>query len=178
MVEKNLEKDKHLSPEDKIKKLKKYMEQEKEELKKTEKLILEEQEEIERHDKINKELEKLTIPKYKEVDIKKLFRGDLEDKVKKEDLQVSDEELQAMRQYNTHLSREPMQDIYNKVRDIQTEVEQRGYMSKAHRQELNAIGYAVQYKQKDIDAGKYKTATERIEDVIGSTRSILKYLRS
>jgi len=170
---------KDLPPEDKIKKLREIKELEKKKLEEAEKLILEEQKEMERQERVKRELERIVLPEQKKVDIKKLFteEEDLEETVKKEKIEQTQEEIQAMRQYEVRLSKGPVEDIYNKVRGLQNEVEEKGYMSDAHRQELNALGYAMDYKQKDIDEGKYKSTTEEIEDVMGNAKSIIKYLR-
>lgn len=170
---------KNLSPEARIKKLKDIKEKEKKRIEDAEKLILEEQREIERQKKVKEILEKIVLPKQKEVDIRKLFTEEegLEGTVEREKKEPTEEELQAMRQYEVKLSRGPVEDIYNKVRTLQNEIGDRGYMTDVQRNELNALGYAMDYKQRDIEEGKYKSVTDQIDDVLGSAKSILKYLR-
>ena len=50
-------------------------------------------------------------------------------------------------------------------------------MSEEQRNELYDIGYAMDNKQQDINQGTYKTTNEQIDEVMGSARSIIKYLR-
>ena len=175
------EKLKDLSPEAKIKKLKELQEKERSMIREAEDLILQEQQELERQTIIKKEMERITLPEPKKVDIRKLFIGDeddnLESKVKKEKPELTEEELQAMRQYEMKMSQAPAQSIYQKVRDIQGVIEDKGYMNPSEMVELNSIGYALDYKRKDIDEGKYVPTSEIIEDFMGTAKSIIRYLR-
>jgi hypothetical protein len=178
------EKIKELPPEERIQKLKEHIEKEKKRIKEekesiahAEKLILLENEEIARQDKIQKELEQISLPKTEEIDIHKLFSADedLEHIAKNE--APPEEDIIAMRQYESLLAHEPIENIYNRAKDIQDTIKDAGYMSDSQINEVNAIGYAIQNKREDIDTGKYKSDNERLQDILGSTESIIRYLR-
>ncbi|MEA3514095.1 MAG: hypothetical protein U9R34_01315 [Nanoarchaeota archaeon] len=182
MAEDDITKDlKDLSPAEKIKKLKELQEKERSMIKNAGDMIMQEQQELERQKKVREDMERISLPEPKKVDIRKLFTGDegdnLESKVRKEKPELTEEELQAMRQYQIKMSQAPAQNIYQKVRDIQGGIEEKGYMNPSERVELNSIGYALDYKRRDINEGKYVTTSEMIEDFMGTAKSIIKYLR-
>jgi len=182
MAEDNITEElKNLSPAEKIKKLKELQEKERSRIKNAEDMIIQEQQELERQNKIKEDMVRITLPEPKKVDIRKLFTGDdddsLESKVRKEKPELTEEELQAMRQYELRMSQVPAQNIYQKVRNIQEGIEEKGYMNPSERVELDSIGYALDYKRRDINEGKYVTTSEMIEDFMGTAKSIIKYLK-
>ena len=72
---------------------------------------------------------------------------------------------------------QPAEDIYQKVRELQEGIEGKGYINDSERVELDSLGYALDYKTRDINEGKYVTSNEIIEDFMGTAKSIIKYLR-
>jgi hypothetical protein len=193
MVDKDIkERIKHLPPEERLKMLKsaqeikrkklkeaeerlvKLKEAEEKEIEEAEQQIRKEEEDIARDRKILEELEQMDIPDVAEVDIDKLFEAaTIDDHFK--DIGKAPL-IPSAEQYR--IGHEPMQDLYERVKDIKHTVDDKGYMTQEQKDEIEYVSHAIQYKEKDIRSGEYKTTTDRLEDIMGSTKSIIQYLRS
>ena len=194
---------KKLSPEERIKRLKKLEEEKRKEIEEAEKLMKESVTELEREEKIKKDV---PIPQVQAVDIDQLFTAEekqlvatkkyqdsklrleegeekklgkekpektLEDEVWKEQLNLSEEQLEQQRQYGEQLAAEPANQLYEAARDAYEEFRETGAVDPATVYRLD-----VAIREKDASGGgEYKADSERMQEQFGSAKSIVKYLR-
>ncbi|MBW2966813.1 hypothetical protein KY342_06950 [Candidatus Woesearchaeota archaeon] len=192
---------KKLSPKERAEKLKELQKKDKEEIEQAQKLLQETEEEIGRQE----ELKKIPIPQLKAVDIgalfspeeKELFRAkrfvterpkeeaeeakiqekaELE-RIAEEAPKLSQEEAANQAQYLDQLSQKPVEDIYNKVKDIYQRVKASGEVTPEQMNELNNIGYANRRKLEDIEAGKYKEVTQETAREMVLTEKMRSWLQ-
>ena len=52
-----------------------------------------------------------------------------------------------------------------------------GNMGYPERDDLNNLSYALDYKQKDMQSGNYKAASEQVEDIMSASKSLVNYMR-
>lgn len=163
----------NLSVEDRIKKLKEIEKKNKDEIKKAQELLRESEEELEEKEK---EKADLPIPQLKAVDIdaffseeeKQIFKAKhfkeskpvkkevLEDTVFEEEKKLKPEQIElAQQQYRTQLSREPIENLYNRVNEIRQDASSSGYLSEEQQKQIANIEYALDRKKQDIESGSY-----------------------
>lgn len=176
---------KKLSPKERVEKLKELQKKDREEIEKAQRLLRETEEEISRQE----ETEKIPIPQLKAVDIDALFsaeekelfkakrfaaepgrkvekpkealpaeRAELE-RIAEEAPILTQEEEAAQVQYLDQLSQKPVEELYNKVKNIYQQVKAAGEVTPEQMNELNNIEYANRRKMQDIQAGKYTEVT-------------------
>jgi len=195
---------KKLSPKERLEKLKELQKKDREEIEKAQKLLQETEDEIGRE----KELEKIPIPQLKAVDIGALFspeekelfkakrfisepgRTEKEDKVKRPEERaeleriaaeapiLKQEEEAAQAQYLNQLSQKPVEDIYNKVKNIYNQVKASGEITPEQMNELNNISYANRRKLEDIEAGKYTEVTQEAAREMVLTEKMKNWLQN
>jgi hypothetical protein len=194
---------KKLSPKERVERLKELQKKDREEIEKAQKLLQETEEELGRE----KELEKIPIPQLKAVDIDALFspeekelfkakrfaaerpgkeekpekipvkgRAELE-RIAEEAPRFLPEEEAAQAQYLNQLSQKPVEDIYNRVKDIYQQVKAAGEITPDQMNELNNISYANRRKLEDIEAGKYKEVTQETAREMVLTEKMKNWLQ-
>lgn len=198
---KDLDEIRKLSPEERIKRLRKLEEEKRKELEEAKKLIDESAVELEREEKIKKET---PVPQMKAVDMGQLFTQEekqvfatkrykekelkepedekppakpeektLEDEVWKEQLNLSEEQLEQQRQYGEQLASEPASELYQAARDAYDDFRETGAVDPATVYRLD-----VAIREKDASSGgEYRASSERMQEQFGSAKSIVKYLR-
>jgi len=171
--------DKDLSPEDRIKKLKKLKAEKEKEIAEAQQLIKESEDEL--TDKANLK-EKIPIPESAKEDLEglskeakeilKVQKGlkekveESEDEIKKvEEIEDDLEALAAQKvdlppdvvnsEYAMHLSKEPMREIYQEMTGISKAVEEKGYISKEEERRVEYLTSAVEKKLEAEHLGKY-----------------------
>jgi len=195
---------KKLSPKERAEKLKELQKKDKEEIEQAQKLLQETEEEIGRQE----ELKKIPIPQLKSVDIDALFspeekelfkakrfiteprraekpektkpreeRAELE-RIAEEAPRLLPEEEAAQAQYLDQLSQKPVEDIYNKVKNIYQQVKASGEITPNQMNELNNISYANRRKLEDIEAGKYKEVTQEAAREMVLTEKMKNWLQN
>jgi len=175
MTGKKIDDIRKLSPEERIEMLRELEEDNKKEIEEAEKLMKESMVEI-RNEEIIREI---PPPGIKPVDISKLFETEedkkpdvqqpLEETVEKEKPEVSQEQIA---QYGAKLSTEPMEDIYNRMKNIYSDVNENGYMNSGQQQELASLDYAMNKKANDIEAGSYKGVSSQVSDELVASMSM------
>ncbi len=197
-----IEEIKKLSPEERIKRLKKLEDEKRKEIEEAQKLMKESVVELEREEKIKKEI---PIPQVKAVDIGGLFtkeekqlfatkryedsklRGEeqheeeqgvqektLEDEIQVAQIQLTREQLDEQRQYGERLAAEQPNQLYQLAREAYDEFRETGTVDQ---EKLYALDIAIRTKDGVSPAGGYKAPTEEAQEQFGSTKSIVKYLR-
>ncbi len=196
MAKGELEELKKLSPKERIAKLKKIQEKDKEEIEHAQELIKESEEQAEKED----EKEKIPIPQVKSADVSSLFSSEekqlfMEVRSEKEKPKEEPEEKQEKRkesleevaaeapkipeeqqqkahiQYLEQQSQKPADALYNRTKEIYSEAKNKGYVSPQQMNELRDIEYATQKKVHDIEQGKYADATrEAARDMVMTER--------
>lgn len=191
---------KKLSPEERIKQLKKLEEDKRKEIEEAEKLIKESVVELEREEKIKQEI---PIPQIKAVDIGGLFTKEekeifatkryqsakkpsgeekpiqekkettLEDTVWEEQKNLSQEQLAQQRQYGEQLAVEQPTHLYEMAKEIRDDFYETGQIDNA---KLYALDVATRRKEEAF-GGEYKSSSEELQEQFGSAKSIIKYLR-
>ena len=170
MVKKeDIEDIKKLSPEERIKRLKELEKQNQEEIKKAQDMIKESEDEI----AIEEKVKQVEIPESGEVDVSRLFKKeeDLEETVKKEQPQLSEEELRHQQEY---LSQLPTQRIEQRAEYLQQRFEQTGYVTNEQRAELGQMYQEIRQREKGLSQGTYKSSSSHIDEEISVAKSITK----
>jgi len=202
MADDELNELKKLSPEERIKKLKELQKKDKEEIEKAQKLILESEEDIEREEQVRK----IPIPEVKSIDIDSLFSQEAKElfktkrfisETKKEEPEVKREKPRERRleevaaeeqvlkveeerthaQYLTQLSQQPVDKIYNRMKEIYSEVKEQGYVSPRQMEEINNIGYANARKFDAAKQGEYAPNQEAANEMV-LTQKMKNWLQS
>lgn len=196
---------KDLIPEEKIKKLKEIEKKKKEEIAEAQKMIKESESELTAQDEwqrkvpipqvaINeisglsaaekevldshKGVTKVKVEKkevVKEKPIKEEVTENLEEIAARERIVLSPEMLQN--QYAVTLSQEPMQSLYQEMKNINQAVGEKGYISAAEERKIEYLSAATEKKLEDIEAGHY-SLTEELEQAAMLTKQIGSSLQS
>ncbi|MCK5107984.1 MAG: hypothetical protein KAQ83_04620 [Nanoarchaeota archaeon] len=180
MADKNLEdmdELRKLSPETRIERLKVLEEKRKKELLETEKLIQQSVAEIKAEETLKEEIEEEEKTQRELLKLDQEEGASLEETVQNEKQLILDEELGNHKQYQMKLSMEPITDLYDKLRGVYQDVVSTGEMNEQQEKQLMDLNYAMQHKSEAIDHGEYKTAGDKIEDIMSASKSILNYIR-
>lgn len=171
-----IDKIKKLLPEERIDKLKELEKKRKKEIQEAEELIKQSVDEIQKQQEI---IEQVEVPSVGQDGVKKLGEDDedLEKKVSGDELRLSREEVEQHTQYSVGLSKEPVSELYNKVKDIYQTIKQTGEMTSEQQNAVNDFNYAVQYKAEDINKGAYETPGEAVSNIISASKQIINYMR-
>lgn len=164
---------KKLSVEERIKKLKEIEQKNKDEIKKAQEMLKQSEFELEEKEK---EKESTPIPQMKATDIGELFTEEekqlfktkrfdekkvtkkeaLEETVFSEGKKLKPEQIeQIQQQYRIQLSREPVDELYNKMKNIYQNIQASGAVSPEQVNQINNIEYAIDKKKEDIEKGEY-----------------------
>lgn len=175
MVNEKLEEIKKLSPEVRIESLRKFQEKQKKEAVEATKIIADSVAQIKQEEKLK---EAIIVPESKQIDVAGLFKSEegLEATIEKEKRELTSEELQEHRQYQTQLSQEPTQELYHRVKSLYQQGKL-GKISYEKMSELDDLSYALDYKQRDMQSGTYKTSGEQIDDMMSASKSLVNYMR-
>lgn len=174
MANDDIEETKKLGVEERIKKLKDIEKKNKDEIRKAQDLLRESEEELEEKEK---EKADIPIPQLRAVDIGELFteeekqmfkakrfRGEkskkedeaLEETVAAEEKKLTPEQVkQAQQQYRTQLIKEPVEELYNKIKNIYQDVQASGNITAEQASQVNNIEYALDKKKENIETGEY-----------------------
>lgn len=165
---------KKLSPEERIKKLKELETERKKEIEEAENIIKSSIEEIDERDEL---VRKIEVPDLEEISYGK-SSSLLEETVQSESNNLSPEAAEeAMKHsaYITSLSKQPMDELYQRILGINGNVEKSGDMNEDDKMEFYVMNRAIAQKQKDIEEGIYNTS-ERVDKSIDTGRRILDEL--
>ena len=195
---------KKLSPEERIKRLKKIEEENKKEINEAEKLIKDSIREI----NIQEEIKDLPIPQVKAVDIESLFSPEekevfaakrykdlrvrhveeetteipLEETVEQERPEITEEELAAHAQYQilaNELRREPTENVMQRVEGIYNQIRETGEITREQINEVYAAESVARQRQEEIGRGTYgRTMSEKVSDQLGITVGITNWIRN
>lgn len=142
---KDLEK---LSPKERIKVLEEIKKKNKEEIEKAQSLIIESEEEIEKAEEIEQIIKEVPLPKQKQVDVSDLWKSELEEKLKKEKISITEEQ----RQYGRIIAEtKPIEEITQKIYNIKDEVKDKGYINRGEQESLQANIYALRKKEEKYE---------------------------
>lgn len=196
----DIEKIKKLSPEERIRRLKKLEEEKRKEIEEAQQLMKESAIELEREEKIKKEI---PIPQVKAVDIGGLFTQEekqvfatkryqrekpekpeemekppeaektLEDEVGKTEFNLTEEQAQAQHAYGERLAMEQPNQLYDMAREAYDEFKETGQIDQG---KIYALDVAARTKD-EVAGGEYKAASEMAQEQFGSVKSIIQYLR-
>ena len=195
---------KKLSPEERIKRLKKIEEENKKEINEAEKLIKDSIREI----NIQKEIKDLPIPQIKAVDIESLFSPEekevfatkryenarqshveeetaeipLEETVEQERPKIRREELEAQSQYQilaNELRKERTENVVQRVENIYNQIKETGEITREQINEAYAAESVARQRQEEIGRGTYgRTMSEKVSDQLGITVGITNWIRN
>ena len=194
---------KKLSPEERIKKLRDIEEKNKKEINEAEKLIKDSIKEI----NIKEEIRDLPIPQIKAVDIESLFAPEekevfaakryenirqrdieeetaelpLEETVEQEKPKITEEELEAHRQYQilaNELRREPTENVVQEIKNIYNQLRETGEIRGEQMARAYATDVIARERQRDIERGTYGRMDEEISDQLDVARKISKFIQS
>jgi len=197
----NLDEIKKLSPEERIKLLKKLEEEKRKEIAEAESLMKQSVGELENEEKIRQEM---PIPQIKAVDIDGLFTQEekqlfatkrysdsslkaeeepkkkakpkettLEDEVWKGAPNIDKGELERQKQYGEKLAMEQPSQLYTLAREAYNEFKETGAVDPSR---IYALDVAARVKD-ESSGGEYKAPTDEAQEQFGSVKSIIKYLR-
>ncbi len=191
---------KKLSPEERIKKLKKIEEENKKEINEAEKLIKDSIKEI----NIKEEIRDLPIPQVKAVDIESLFSPEekevfaakryenarqrhaeeetaeipLEETLEQEKPEITEEELEAQRQYQIlELRREPTKNIVQELQNIYHQVRGTGEVTGEQMTRAYVANVIAEERQREIERGTYERKDEEISSQLSIARQISKSIQ-
>jgi len=195
---------KKLSPEERIKRLKKIEEENKKEINEAEKLIKDSIREI----NIQEEIKDLPIPQIKAVDIESLFSPEekevfatkryenarqshveeetaeipLEETVEQERPKIRREELEAQSQYQilaNELRKERTENVVQRVENIYNQIKETGEITREQINEAYAAESVARQRQEEIGRGTYgRTMSEKVSDQLGITVGITNWIRN
>jgi hypothetical protein len=201
MAKGDLDKAKRLSPEERIRRLREIAERDEEEIRNAQNLIKESEIEIQEE---NKQKRQIPIPQLRSVDVGTLFgRGtqedlmfktkqfregrrdtELEEKAEEATLEeeVANEPIKeaaraeaSRQQYMQQLAMAPTEQLAGRMVDIYEGAKDKGYVSRAEMEEVNAINYALNEKNAEIKAGNY-AADKKVQEEILASSNIMKAL--
>jgi len=198
----NLKDIKKLSPEERIKKLKKIEEENKKEIDEAEKIIKDSIREI----NVKEEIRDLPIPQIKAIDIESLFAPEekevfaakrykdlrarhveeetaeipLEETVEKEKPEITKEELAAHTQYQilaNELRREPTENVVQELENIYQQARDGGRVTGEQMRMAYAADVVARERQRDIERGTYGRIDEEISNQLDIARQIFKSIQ-
>ena len=198
----NLKDIKKLSPEERIKKLKKIEEENKKEIDEAEKIIKDSIREI----NVKEEIRDLPIPQIKAIDIESLFAPEekevfaakrykdlrarhveeetaeipLEETVEKEKPEITKEELAAHTQYQilaNELRREPTKNVVQELENIYQQARDGGRVTGEQMRMAYAADVVARERQRDIERGTYGRIDEEISNQLDIARQIFKSIQ-
>jgi len=193
MVNDDLKNIKGLSPEERIERLKKLTEKNKKEIEEAQRMLVSSEEEIE--DK-KKELSHVPIPQIKSISIDTLFGKEekqiydtsrftkteaegaeeekrLEDNIEDELPKLTEKQIEQAEK----LSMQPAKKLYNMVKNLYKDVKENGELSEDDMEKAGSIMYAIKMKEEDISQGNYKRTSEEVNEIMGITKTMMKYIR-
>jgi hypothetical protein len=192
---------KKLSPEERLKRLKKLEEERRKEIEEAEKLRIESVGQLEREEEIR---QKIPVPQMKAVDIDQLFTKEekqifaakryqktdtpeeepaekpkpeektLEDEVIHTPTQLTHEQAEQQKAYGEQLAQEQSGQLYQMAREAYNEFKETGQVDQG---KMYALDVAARSKDASAPGGEYKAPTEEAQEQFGSVKSIVKYLR-
>ena len=194
---------KKLSPEERIEKLKKIEEENKKEINEAEKIIKDSIREI----NVKEKIRDLPIPQIKAVDIESLFSPEekevfavkrykdlvvrhaeeetaeipLEKTVEQEKPKITEEELEAQRQYQiltNELRRERTENIVQELRNIYNQVGETGEITREQMRMAYVADAVARERQEEIRRGTYGRVDEEISDQLNIARKISKFIQN
>jgi hypothetical protein len=190
---------KKLSPEERIKRLKKLEEEKRKELEEAENLMKQSVGELEENEEIR---QKMPVPQMQAVDIDHLFTQEekqvfaakrytkakekepeeapppkpgektLEAEVQ-EAPQLTREQAEEQKQYGERLAMEQPSQLYQMAREAYEEFKETGQVDQAR---MYALDVAARAKD-EATGGEYRAPTDEAQEQFGSVKSIVKYLR-
>jgi hypothetical protein len=192
---------KKLSPEERIKRLKKLEEEKRKEIEEAEKLMKQTAGELDEAESIR---QKVPVPQMQAVDIDQLFtkeekqvfatkryqesklnEEEPEEKPQKPDEKTLEDEIagapegmtpadaEAQKQYGEKLAMEKPNELYNIAKDAYNEFKETGQIDQA---KMYALDVATKRKD-EMAGGDYKAPSDEAQEQFGSVKSIVKYLR-
>jgi len=193
---------KKLSPEERIKRLKKIEEENKKEIDEAEKIINDSIREIDFKEKIKD----LPIPQIKAVDIESLFSPEekevfaakrykdlvvrhveeetaeipLEETVKQEEPKATKEELAAHIQYQVltdDLRREPTENVVQELGDIYHQAKEGTGITGEQMTRAYAANVVARERQQEIESGTYGRIDEQVSNQLNIARQIFKSIQ-
>ena len=199
----NLKDIKKLSPEERIKKLKKIEKENKKEIDEAEKIIKDSIREI----NVKEEIRDLPIPQIKAIDIESLFAPEekevfaakrykdlrarhveeetaeipLEKTVEQEKPKITEEELEAQRQYQiltNELRRERTENVVQELRNIYNQVGETGEITREQMRMAYVADAVARERQEEIRRGTYGRMDEEISDQLNIARKISKFIQN
>lgn len=199
----NLKEIKKLSPEERIKRLKKIEEKNKKEIDEAEKIIKDSVREI----NIKEELRDLPIPQIKAVDIESLFAPEekevfatkrykdlrvrpaeeettempLEETVEQEKPKITKEELEAHRQYQilaNELRREPTENVVQELENIYRQARDGSRVTGEQMRMVYVADVVARERQEEIRRGTYGRMDEEISNQLDIARKISKFIQN
>ena len=133
-----------LSPKERIKALEEIKKKNKEEIEKAQGLIRESEEEIEKEEEIEQIISEVPLPRQKQVDVSDLWKSELEERLKKEKIPITEEQ----RQYGRIIAEtKPIDAITQHIYNIKDEVKDKGYLNREEQESLQANIYALRKKE-------------------------------
>ena len=193
---------KDLTPEERIKKLKEMEKQKKEEIAEAQKMLKESEQELTAKDDWQRKVPipqvaidqvgDLSIAEKEMLESHKGLKSDekeeVEEKSVKEEVQADLEEIAAREKimnapevmqsdYAAALSQEPIQNIYQELKEINQAVGEKGYISATEGRKIEYLSAATEKKLEDIEAGNY-SLTEELENMAMLTKQIGSSLQS
>lgn len=191
---------KKLSPEERVKRLKKLEEEKRKEIEEAEKLMKQSVGEMEREEEIRQQI---PVPQMKAVDIDQLFTQEekqvfaakryqkadkeeepaeepkpeektLEGEVMQAPPELTPEQAEQQRAYGEQLAQEQSGQLYQMAREAYNEFRETGQVDQAR---MYALDVAARTKDDASPGGEYKAPTEEAQEQFGSVKSIVKYLR-
>ena len=193
---------KDLTPEERIKKLKELEKQKKAEIVEAQKLLKESEKELTAKDEWQRKVpipqvaideseglsaaEKEVLESHKglksdqkkevkEKSVKEEVKEDLEEIAARERIVMAPEVMQS--DYAAALSQEPIQSIYQELKEINQSVGEKGYISATEGRKIEYLSAATEKKLEDIEAGNY-SLTEELENMAMLTKQIGSSLQS
>ena len=167
-----------LPPDERIKllkelkeKLKKAKEEEEQDIEAAESLLEEAAEE-------QRVLEEIEAPKVKEVKVDELFK--LEEGLEEIAREAPEEEgpgifsEQQIDQYASPLAQQPVENLYQKVKEIQEEIKETGVQTVYQQNMINTIGRALYMKEDATEKGEY-TPGQKQRELMTLSEQIVKY---
>jgi len=193
---------KKLSPEERIKRLKKIEEENKKEINEAEKIIKDSIREID----VKEKIKDLPIPQIKAVDIESLFSPEekevfaakrykdlrvrhveeetaeipLEETVEQEKPEITKEELEAHRQYQilaNKLRREPTENVVQELENIYQQAREGTGITGEQMTMAYAANVIARERQQEIESGIYGRIDEQVSNQLNIARQIFKSIQ-
>lgn len=156
-----------LSPQERIKKLKELEEKNKQEIEKARRIIAESEDELELQEK----LKQVEIPETEEVNVANLFKREesLEETVRKERPEISEEDLRQQKEYFANLEAPKIEERISYLRETANNNE--GYMTNEQLAQVVAIYEEAVRKQYHSTSDKVREEFSSLRRIAGETLS-------